>query len=430
MRYFGLHQDVFFEKGALGGALYDFMRRRVQPLSPGETRILEQLEKNVPIAEVSGAAPGEAEAFVTRLCADTFGTRAATVLRRDRFMPVLKLNMQGLVEPPLVIGVLQLSLTSSCGLSCAGCGDTAGAVWQGCNGCERWPGVARGAAWSHAAIENFFDDIEPLEIRNIFFSGGDPLAEPELLDHAIRRIQQRKQPPPIVISTNGTAATPALLDRLAEAGVKLTFMLLGETAAEYEKVCGNAAAFDATMNAIAAAQVRAIPFNVTLRLDGHTPESGAARRQSATTLGAKRVYASERLRVEAGGGVHPAASLATTGAARVPQVGPEQFFVRRDLHPCLYGTIAVGADLSVRPCPMIEDRAFGHLGLEPLQAVFRERRHERYWQLTKTDIAGCSACEFRYACADCAAVDLAKRREPALHAAVCDYDPARASWRV
>ena len=78
---------------------------------------------------------------------------------------------------------------------------------------------------------------------------------------------------------------------------------------------------------------------------------------------------------------------------------------------------------------MIEDRAFGHIGLEPLRTVIRERRHERYWQLTKGEVAGCSACEFRYACADCAAVDLAKRRTPALHAAICAYDPARASWR-
>jgi radical SAM protein with 4Fe4S-binding SPASM domain len=429
MRYFGLHQDVFFEKGARGGALYDFMRRRVQPLSPADTDILGQLERDVPVDQVKGAPASEVEALVQRLCAETFGTRRASVQRRDRYMPVLKLDLQGLVEPPLTIGVLQLSLTSSCPLSCAGCGDSEGAVWQGCNSCERWPGVPRNVSWTHAAIDQFFDEVAPLDIRSVFFSGGDPLAEPELLEHAIRRVQQRARPCGIVISTNGTAADPALLDRLAETGVKLNFVVLGETPEDYAKVCGDASAFDAAMEGIAAAQVRSIPFNVTLRLSGATPDTGASRRQWASTLGAKRVFASERLRVQADGGVAPAASLATTGPARVPQVGPEQFFARRDRSPCLSGTIAVAADLTARPCPMIEDRAFGHVGLEPLQSVFRQRRHERYWQLTKADVPGCSACEFRYACADCAAVDLAKRREPALHAAVCAYDPARASWR-
>lgn len=430
MRYFGLHQDVFFEKGARGGALYDFMRRRVQPLSPADTNILDQLERDAPIDEVKGVPAQDVEALVQRLCAETFGTRRETTLRRDRYMPVLNINLEGLMEAPLVIGVLQLSLTSSCALSCNGCGDTDGAVWQGCNGCERWPAVPKGAAWTHAAIDQFFDEVAALDIRNVFFSGGDPLAEPDLLEHAIRRLQQRAQPPGIVISTNGTAAGPALLDRLAETGAKLNFVLLGETPAEYAEVCGDASAFDAAMEAIAAAQVRSIPFNVTLRLSGARPDAAASRRQWAATLGARRVFASERLRVQDDGGVAPAVSLATTGPARVPQVGPEQFFLRRDRHPCLSGTIGVAADLSVRPCPMIEDRAFGHVGLEPLRTVFRQRRHERYWQLTKAEVPGCSACEFRYACADCAAVDLAKRREPALHAAICAYDPAGGSWRA
>lgn len=431
MRYFGLHQDVFFEKGARGGALYDFMRRRVQPLAPDATAILDQLERDVPVDEVQGASTEEVQALADRLCAETLGARREIPQRRDRYMPLLKLNLSGLVEPPLIIGVLHLSLTSSCTLSCPGCGDGAGApAMHGCNGCERWPGVVPDASWTHASIDRFFDDVATLDIRNAFFSGGDPLAEPELLEHAIRRLRQRPRPPGITVTTNGTAATPALLDRLAEAGVSLNFVLLGETAAEYEEICGDAPAFDAVMQAIAAAQVRSIPFHVSLRLHGRSPADAARLRKWAATFGARRVVSFEQLRAQADGGVAPAASMATTGPGRVPQVGPEQFFIRRDLSPCLSGTVAVAADQSLRPCPMIEDRSFGHLGLEPLRTVFRERRHERYWQLTKADVPGCSACEFRYACADCAAVDLAKRRQPALHAAVCAYDPARAAWRA
>jgi radical SAM protein with 4Fe4S-binding SPASM domain len=430
MRYFALHQDVFFEKGAVGGALYDFMIRRLQPLTPSETRILEQLTADVPVDAVAGSAPDEVLTFVDRLCAESFGRRHDLAQRRDRFMPVLRLDLGGLVEPPLIISVLQLSLTSSCTLDCSGCGDASGAVWQGCNSCERWPGVARDAVWTEAAVDRLIEQIESLDIRFVFFSGGDPLSEPDLLIYAIRRLQQRTRPPGIAISTNGTAAHPAVLDRLAETGAKLNFVILGETAGEYEQVCGDGSAFDAAMEGIAAAQVRSIPFNVTLRLTGITPAAAAKRRIWAATLGAQRVYASEHLHVQPDGGVSPSAALATIGPDRVPKVGPEQFFTRRDNSPCLNGTIAVAADLSIRPCPMIEDRAFGHMGLEPLRKVFQLRRHEKYWQLTKSGIPGCSACEFRYACADCAAVDLAKRRQPALHAAICSYDPARAAWHA
>jgi len=430
MRYFGLHQDVFFEKGARGAALYEFMRKRVQPLSPAESGILEQLERDVPIAEVRDADAEVVEALVQRLCAEALGARRATAQRRDRYMPVLKIDLDGLVEPPLIVNVLHLQLAPSCALSCSGCGIAGGAAWQGCNGCERWPGVARGAAWTHGAIERFADEIEPLDIRNVFFNGGDPFAEPDLLEHAISRLRQRPRPPGFVVSTNGTLASAPLLDSLAESGAKLNFILFGSSPAEYEEVCGDAAAFGAAMQAIAAAQVRSMVFNVTLRLSGKSREEAARLREWAATLGPRRVVTFERLAAGSDGGVEPAVSLATTGPARVPQVGPEQFFMRREFHPCLNGTIAIAADLSVRPCPMIADGAMGHIGLEPLRNVFREGRHERYWQLTKKDVAGCGACEFRFACADCAALDLAKRREPALHAAVCSYDPARAAWQA
>ena len=429
MRYFSLHQDVFFETGAHAGALYDFMRRRVQPLTASETRILDQLDRDVPIDAVQGYAREEIDAFVERLCAEAFGRRRDSTGRHDRFMPALKIDLNGLVEPPLVINVLQLSLTSSCGLSCKGCGSSEGAVWQGCNSCERWPGVPRDAVWSTAAIDRLAEQIEPLDIRSVFFSGGDPFTDPDLLLYAIHRLQERPQKPMLFISTNGTAATPELLDRIAETGAKLNFIVLGESPEEYEAVCGDASAFDAAMDAIASAQRRAIPFNVTLRLADVPHDAAVERRKWGSSLGAQRVYASERIRVGEDGGVRPASSLATTGRARVPQVGPDQFFGRRETHPCLFGTIAIAADLSIRPCPMIEDRLFGHAGLEPLRNIFRERRHEKYWRMTKNDVVGCSACEFRFACADCAAVDLAKRRQPALHAAVCSYDPARGAWR-
>lgn len=428
MRYFALHQDVFFETGAQAGALYDFMRRRVQPLSAAQALILRQLDGDVPIAEVKGFALEEVETFVDHLCAESFGTRQSSVRRRDRFMPAMKIDLNGLVEPPLTLNVLHLALTSSCSLSCTGCGSREGAVWQGCNSCERWPGVPRDTAWTTAAIDKLMAEIEPLDVRSVFFNGGDPFAEPELLLHALHHLRQRKQPPLLFISTNGTATTPELLDRIAESGAKLNFVLLGETREEYAAVCGDASAFDRAMDAIAACQVRAIPFNVTLRFAELAPAEAVERRKWGVTLGAQRVYASERVQVDQNGGVHPAASLATTGRGRVQQVGPEQFFSRREKHPCLANLVAVGADLTVRPCPMIEDREFGHVGIEPLANVFRARRHEKYWNLTKNDIAGCSVCEFRFSCADCAAVDLAKRRQPELHAAICSYDPARGTW--
>ncbi len=429
MPYFRLHEDVFLEEGARGGALYDLMRRRVIPLTPQETRILVQLECNVPVAGVEDAPSDEVRALVDRLRGDDLGRSLEAPFRLDRYLPALKLEQTGLTEPPLVFGVVHLALTASCGLGCPGCGDAGRIVWQGCNGCDRWPGVPREAAWSQRGVSELLDQLEPLDIRNVFFSGGNPAEEADLLVYALERLRQFARPPSLAVTTCGVGVEPALLDRLAELGVRLNLVLHGDGPDDYAAGGVDPAAFGAAMEAIAGAQVRSIPFSVTLRLQESWDGAVERRRQWAAGLGAKHVFVCEHLRARADEGLEPLRSLATIGPGRVPQVGPEQFFLRRERNACLSGVLAIAADGSVRPCPMIEDRALGHLGTEPLSVVLRERRHESYWQLTKDAVPGCGACEFRYACADCAAVDLAKRRTPALHAVVCAYDPARAHWR-
>ncbi len=113
----------------------------------------------------------------------------------------------------------------------------------------------------------------------------------------------------------------------------------------------------------------------------------------------------------------------------MPDVGVEDFFLRRDRSDCLHGTLAFAADGSVRPCPMIAGEAIlGNLNLQPLRSILSQRSHERYWYLTKDSIATCALCEFRRACVDCAAVDLAKSRVSDLHSALCQYEPRKASW--
>jgi radical SAM protein with 4Fe4S-binding SPASM domain len=147
----------------------------------------------------------------------------------------------------------------------------------------------------------------------------------------------------------------------------------------------------------------------------------------APGLGAQHVLCSERLRHSARGRVLPVRCLPTTGVDRISVPGPRELFTRKRQSACLHGVVAITADGSIRPCPMIPDE-IGHMASGGLRTVFRNREHEKYWNLSKDRVSGCAQCEYRYGCVDCAAVDLCRDRLPAVGRAICGYDPSAGLW--
>jgi len=206
----------------------------------------------VPVDEASGAKAGEVQALVERLKREQCGTPVPSPVRMERYLPFYKLIAPGLNEP-LVIKVLYLSLTSQRQLACHGCGSREGQFWQGRNGCERWPGVHTGASVrTQELLEDFFTQLDPPNVENVMFNGGNPLCEVELLEYAIRRLKARSQPPRVIVTTNGLGAEPRVFDWMAELGVIINFVLTGG-ASECERAGAAREAFDGVMDPSAAA---------------------------------------------------------------------------------------------------------------------------------------------------------------------------------
>lgn len=98
-------------------------------------------------------------------------------------------------------------------------------------------------------------------------------------------------------------------------------------------------------------------------------------------------------------------------------------------HPCLGCIISITFDGRVLPCPMMRDRSFGNLKSEQVYSIFGNKWEEinKFWTMNLDNIDKCKDCEFRYACADCRAL------EESLTGKVdgkvtCSYDSLEGKW--
>lgn len=430
MNYFRLFSDVFLENGSVNSALYDLTGARLLPISPLESHILRQCERNIPVDQLQGAKSVQVVAFLEKLARNQLGQYYKIPVRIERYLPSLNIRINGLVEPPFFINAAYIQLTSECNLSCTDCGQDGLPIWQGCNTCERWPGIDRNVNWTQNQLDLVLDELLHFNIANVFFVGGNPLRQPDLLLHAVGRLRQKTPPVNAIIITNGAGATPPFLDEIATTGAKFYFVMLGNSPEEYGRVSGMEQGFADFVNGVTGCQQRGIPFAVSIVVRPETSSRLAERKKWAQQLGASHVFFAERITRSGDGAVFPLKVLAATGPARVKGVNAQQFYARREFNACLNHNIALAADRSVRPCPMIQGKDWGHLETASLRDIFMSRQHEAYWQLTKDAISDCRHCEFRYACIDCVAVDLQVDNHPTLRRSVCDYDPLAGEWRT
>ncbi|MCD5401298.1 hypothetical protein LR013_01710 [candidate division NPL-UPA2 bacterium] len=113
----------------------------------------------------------------------------------------------------------------------------------------------------------------------------------------------------------------------------------------------------------------------------------------------------------------------------LPRISPQAFFnCIKGYHPCLYGKLAVTLDGLVFPCIMLRENPLADIkeGNE-LWELFSRKKHEKYWCLDSKQIDRCKFCEYKYACLDCRAIEVAATND--LYAKrFCQYNPESGEW--
>ena len=100
-----------------------------------------------------------------------------------------------------------------------------------------------------------------------------------------------------------------------------------------------------------------------------------------------------------------------------------------EYHPCLGHTLTICNNGDVIPCPMMRGHIFGNIRNRALYTVFERSwdKISKFWKLNLDKIEKCTACEFRYTCADCRALEesLTGKLEGKM---LCSYNPNEGVW--
>jgi sulfatase maturation enzyme AslB (radical SAM superfamily) len=235
-----------------------------------EASIISACEENIAIEHIRIDLQERASQILAKLEEQGLGTFYQRPLYVEKYITNSPMQVPGLLEPPPMLQLVYLQLTSNCDLDCQFCKRPDSLFWLGCNSCVRWPTSINGTMRIDD-IYHVIDQLITLDVMNIHLSGGNPLLRKDLLHGLIERVRSlSKISVGIIIQTNGLGISSDFLDFAVEQNVGFSFSLFGDNDKAYTRRFGREGIFNEIFTSIEACIERKIPFRVCNFL---TPES-------------------------------------------------------------------------------------------------------------------------------------------------------------
>jgi len=83
----------------------------------------------------------------------------------------------------------------------------------------------------------------------------------------------------------------------------------------------------------------------------------------------------------------------------------QQLFLRKKLHPCLVGMLAIDKDFNVLPCLKMKKCVLSKINLTNVNIFENRDVIEKYWMLPVKKSTICSGCKYNVICMDCRATE-------------------------
>jgi radical SAM protein with 4Fe4S-binding SPASM domain len=378
--YFRLNPECYFIKGKQHGAIYDLIEGDVYALDSKESQKIEECENNEII--------DSADPFLLELKKRVVGN----FYDKKVFIEKLRLGspiadyQQG-VPPNLARAFLEMG--NSCDQSCGYCGYNGVSRSMGCLGCNIWD--ENGTPVSMDRWKELIDELHLLHCQSLFIKGGNLTKNwektREILEYTDKKFKN------IFVITHKAHFSEEVRDSLKnKANLIIQIDSLSDIDAQYEYLlmtdCQNAN--DIFEN---------LPNNVIVDI--------ISRNFNSPQLGSR---------------VSPNRNINKTNL--------EWFTHNNKLHPCLGNSITISWSGEVLPCPMMRKYSLGNIKERKLWTFLRGTPDsiQEYWNLSLNKLQKCKNCEFRYACTDCRALEVAMTGD-LYSKTLCNYDPSRGTWQ-
>ena len=132
--------------------------------------------------------------------------------------------------------------------------------------CLKWPNSNVGKLIDKDIVEKTLQQLVDLDVRNIIFSGGNPLLYWSKVVEAIKFIEESNIKTNISINTNGFGFTEEIQRYSIDHKISYCFTLFADTPERYQLVTGSDKLYFELCNAIELCKKCNIPYSVCLLL--------------------------------------------------------------------------------------------------------------------------------------------------------------------
>lgn len=427
---FAFKTDVYLVKGAKRGAIYDLNTGKVYSISDMSVRILELALKGKTPSDITKVMYTVGIYEILQFLNYLVGDLKVGNWYEGQTRPQ---NSYRNIPPPPLSFNLQLELTLGCNLRCIHCY------------AEGAPELAGQEKMSIGEWKRLIREAVKLNCKGIAFTGGEPLLVKELLFELIRYTWGEGIS--FGISTNATLITAEAIDFFTKYNVKCAVSLYAANERIHDSITRVQGSYRRTVDNLLKLKAKGIPIQIK------TPVMS----ENQDYLKETEQFVKEKFNVT------PAMSVAFSAgrACLDPLAHPDTFlhfasdkllelaparvvipirtapgfskayktqFIRRlHGHHCLFnGPLCVTSVGDVLPCPALRRIVLGNVKQSSLEVLLASNEVKHVWKASKDFVEVCRDCEYRYACADCQAIE---GERLFVKPAWCGYNPYKGEWQ-
>lgn len=399
MTHYCISDHCRWVRGSSGSAIYDLKKGEVYAINPDGTAVLEKILAGADVPEGSAA-------FVDSLAERYLLNNHDTPIVENRIPPRFR--------------YVWLELTGGCNCRCLHCYGAFGSP-----GKKDLQNELTVDEW-----KDMMDRITAMGGDSLQFIGGEPLIHPhfcELLSYAHQVGFKR-----IDIFTNAYLLTEEMADLIAEVGASVRVSLYGCDAQTHDAITQHPGSFARLDRSLDILKARDIPVAIAVVLMRENQDILPQIREYIERKGLQyNGFDTVRTVKHSVQNSHAVTRRDITAQRIMHQphftTSPFAFSCNRQWNSCWYGKLAITSRGDVIPCIFARDLVCGNVRTDPLESI-REKLLG-YWRITKDQVEGCSACEFRYACDDCRPLAMGDGDGLLGKYPRCTYLPGSCQWQ-
>ncbi|MBC7361761.1 MAG: radical SAM protein [Candidatus Aminicenantes bacterium] len=426
-RYFYLNNFIVLVKGTQKGALYDLIRGNVYSI---DGRLANIISDNYPkrIDEIlqNGASRGFSNPDLIEVCRNLNRLGVCHMADRqvyiDRCQEFLNPSLYNKHEKIILKRVL-IQLTSECNIACLFCNS---AYWnQICFPCRRR--VDRKESLDEGLVKYIIDIVSLFGCESVNITGGNPFLWDGDIYSILNYLNHKKMRVELFSNLNNSTDLINIKELKKINNLTVVAPIFSIDTDLNDHITG-------TKNSL----------NGFFKNVSYIIENGVKLRIiiPALTLNHQKIYETKSYLIEKNLDFRDFHSLSLEyrtedfiinegpyyiSNSKFSRISFYDFYLRKNWNRCWSFECTITADGKVRPC-LYSDYYFAQISKDSLINLFRSRKLESLWKLSKDKVMICKNCEFRYLCPDCRVV--AKNISGRFDAKYpfCSYNPKDGTW--